>query len=341
MTTFMFRFSPVSKQFLILWLAAAVVCAVVGCGGGASTSDVRPAPETVGERADELPDDSIPVALIVEKEFTGRQLETGLRGPTGVAYDGGELLYITDTRNHRVIQLDTALTYIDDVGGFGSQEGLFNRPMYLTVDFALNILVADYGNRRLARYNSHLEYVDAIRLVDPVDPLRFGNPQSVAVTSYGEAWVTDPERNQVVVFDHVGQFERVIGDFGYSGGELQTPSKIILDRRQYFVVCDSENGRLVRYNLDGNFVDEPGDRELGFPVGVAQSRDGYWVIDQQTSELILLNDHGDFVTAIPPMLSGSTVPLSKPSDLVMIGDERIVIVDTGNNRIVVCRIVYG
>ena len=325
---------PASK-LIILFASLFLTGCLIGCGGASDTA--RPA----GERAKPGEADGlVPVALIMEKEYTGRGLQAALRRPTGVAYDGAGMLYLTDTQNHRILKLDTSLTLIDDAGGFGTDVGLLNRPMYVSIDFALNILVADYGNRRIARFNSHLEFVDAISMVDPEDPLRFGNPMSAAVTSFGETWVTDPERNEIVVFDHIGQFQRLIGNFGYSGGQVESPSKIILDDKRRFVVCDTENGRLVRYNIDGNYIDEPGERSLGTPVCVAQSSHGYWVVDQETSELILLNDHGDFVAALPQMLSGSTTPLSGPSDVASLGNDRLVIVDTGNNRVIICRVIF-
>ncbi len=323
------RVSKAAPAILTVLLVAA------SCGGGAGGG--KPAGQ---ERGTRLQPANIPAALVLERELVGRLIETPLRGPTGVAYDGADGLYISDTRNHRVLKVDTTFAVLDDAGGFGAQTGLFNRPMYLAVDFALNILVADYGNRRVARYNSHLEYVDQISLVDPEDPLRFGNPMSAAVTSFGETWVTDPERNEIIVFDQAGQFQRLIGDFGYSGGQVESPTKIILDRQRRFVVCDSDNGRLVRYDLDGNFIDELGDRRLGYPVGVTANRDGYWLIDQETAELILLDDYGEIVAVLPKMLTGSDKPLKQPSDLAAIGTDRLVIVDTGNNRVLLCRIVY-
>ncbi len=47
-----------------------------------------------------------------------------------------------------------------------------------------------------------------------------------------------------------------MGDFGYSGEQLTSPEKIIIDLQDNFVVCDAGAGRIVKYDMFGSFVEE-------------------------------------------------------------------------------------
>ena len=69
-----------------------------------------------------------------------------LNGPTGMAFDGEDILYISDTYNHRIQVFTKDGRFLRNWGGFGSDEGKFNLPWHLTVDRENNVYVADWRN---------------------------------------------------------------------------------------------------------------------------------------------------------------------------------------------------
>lgn len=282
----------------------------------------------------------LPLALMIEAEITGEILGLSLKAPGGLAGGGHGSIFLCDEGNNRVIRFDAELIARADTKGYGGGEGMLSRPAYCWLDNTLNLIVADPGNQRLVWFDRQLHYVDELSLIDEEDPLKYGEVASVGVTSFGELWVVDWEMGQVAIFDNTNKFDSFVGDFGYSGGELMRPEKIVADRHDGFWICDAGNGRLVHYDGYGNFQEQLTDEMIEYPISVALTEKGKWVLDGRTGQIIYFdNDHRrQFVTG--PMLVGSSQMMKKPSDILLLSNSRLLISDTGNNRLLVCRIYY-
>lgn len=264
-----------------------------------------------------------------------------LKDPAGMAVDAAGNVYVVDSGNDRLVKLRANLDPSVETGGFGSQSGLLNRPSFVTIDNELNLWVSDEGNRRLSRFDGQLNYVDEIPFYDSDNPLRFGFPSGIAVADYGEVWVADRENNYITVFDNLGNFERLVGDFGYSGGQLLNPEKIVLDDDDNFIVADGGNQRLVVYDGYGNFSHELKLNSLRYPISLALSGSRMWVLDGGTGVIVLIDAEGRILFRCGPVLVGSERGLIEPTDLVLLSDDRLLISDSGNSRLLVCRIIYN
>ncbi|HWR84134.1 MAG TPA: NHL repeat-containing protein [Candidatus Deferrimicrobium sp.] len=281
-----------------------------------------------------------PVSILVEREISGSLLGKPLQRPFALAVDKRGTLYVCDAGNNRIVKFSPKLEAVADVGGFGVTEGLFNRPTFISVDNDLNLLVSDVGNRRICRFNSQLQYVESVRFFDDQEPLKFGYSSGVAVTDYGEIWVADQERNCVVVFSPTGRFERFVGDFGYAGGQLHNPEKIVTDSSGNFVVCDAGNRRLAWYDAYGNYLRQIEDEELQYPVAASPDGNRTWVLDRDKGRIVLFDDDGHRIFAAGPAIAGSARALRQPSDVTSLPDGRLVIADTDNHRLLVCRVIF-
>lgn len=282
-----------------------------------------------------------PVALLVEREIDGAVMGERLKSPAGLAVDATGNIYIVDSGNDRLIKLQANFNPIVETGGFGNQSDLFDRPSFVTVDNDLNLWVSDEGNRRVSRFDGQLNYVDEIPFYDSDYPLKFGFPSGIAVADYGEVWVADKDNNNIAVFDNQGNFERRVGDFGYSGGQLLNPEKIVLDDDHNFIVADGGNRRLVVYDGYGNFSHEIKLENLQYPVSLAISDEGFWVLDGGAGTIILIDTAGKVLLECGPVLVGSKRSLREPTDIVLLSDDRLLISDSGNNRLLYCRIIYN
>lgn len=81
----------------------------------------------------------------------------------------------------------------------------------------------------------------------------------------GEKYVMvgDSERAHMVLFDRQGKFIRTIGTKGEGPGELIEPREATMDPREEFVfVHDVSLGKLVRFSINGQLINEIGIREL-------------------------------------------------------------------------------
>ncbi len=306
-----------------------VLTLLVSCG--------HPPPKPKPQQAESS---KVPVALLVEKEISGAVLGKPLSRPFGLAVDTRGVVYVCDAGNNRVLKLNLDLTADGEVGGFGASEGLFNQPSFVAVDYDLNLLVSDEGNRRICRYNSYLQFVEALDFYDAEDPLKFGYPSGVNLSDYGEVWAADRDRNRIVIFNNVGVFDRFIGEFGYPGRQLLSPEKIVRSRQGEFVVCDAGNSRLVIYDEYGNFLREIKISALEYPIAAISVHGRLWVLDGVTGKIHLIDGSGREVFEAGPTLVGSERALKEPSDIVMLTDGRLLISDSGNDRLLVCRIVF-
>ena len=284
---------------------------------------------------------AVPLAVLVEREISGPVLGQPLQAPVGLAVDTRGEVYVCDAGNNRLLRFDENLEPRREYGGYGSLEGLFNRPRYIFIDNDLNLLVADVGNRRVSRHNRDLNFVDEIKLVDYDDPLKYGEPSGIALTGYGEVWMCDREKGRIAIFDNVGQFDRFIGEFGYSGGQLLQPEKIITDNRDNFIVCDAGNRRLVVYDRYGGFSYAVRNEYFDYPTAAALNGDGsLWVADRDAGRIYLVNRKGEILFEAGPTVPGTNHTLKNPSDIIVLSDDRLLIADSGNDRLLLCRVMF-
>lgn len=281
-----------------------------------------------------------PVHLVVEKVLTGKVEGLPLTEPRGLAVDKNYKIVVCDAGNDRLIMLDSSLASVRDRGGYGSHAALMDDPEWVQIDNDLTILVSDPGNRRIARFDQHFNFVDEIKFDDDEDQLKFGRASGMAVTNYGETWIADSERNRIAVFDNVGQFDRFVGDFGYSGGQLRYPEKILIDPDDNFIVCDGGNERIIIYDAYGNFENDYSVPEIEYPISVALQGEYTWVLGNKHGKIACIDSHHDLVALIGPTIPGYDILLKNPFDLILLGNDRLVISDSGNDTLILCRIIF-
>ncbi len=282
---------------------------------------------------------SIKVDLVFEKEIKGVVFGLPLSKPFGLAVDFKGDVYVADAGNNRILKFDSTMNPLKLFGGFGSDQGLFNFPTYISFDNGLNLMVSDEKNQRIARFNSQLQYVDQILFSDIDDPLKFGYPSGITFTNYGEIWVADRDNNQIAIFNNIGKYSHSLGQFGYAGGQLSSPEKIIRDMNGDFLVCDAGNKRIVRYDEYANYLNEFSLDLFEYPSAVALQQDKLLVLDSDIGSIFIFKKSGQFIGEISSKLLGDKTNLLNPTDLLFISNDRIIISDTGNDRLVIGKLI--
>ncbi len=279
------------------------------------------------------------VFLMIDQVISGEILNAALSEPFGLAESRDGSVFVVDRGANRVIKFNAELKPENQIGGYGLAGESFNHPTFVVIDNELNIYVSDENNRRVARFDARLNYVDDIRFADEEDPFKFGYPSGIGVTGYGEVWIADREKNKLCLFNNVGRFDRFLGDFGSPEGQLGNPEKIAADINGKFYVCDAGHQRLVVYDEFGNFVRKLNFRNVDYPIAVAIEKDALWILDGATSRVFFSDKNGRVIQQFGPILSGDKLELNNPSDIILLRDGRLIISDSGNRRLLVCSII--
>jgi tripartite motif-containing protein 71 len=262
-----------------------------------------------------------------------------LSHPTGIAIDPEGNLFMVDTGNDRVVKCDREGRFLKETGGFGSEEGQFNRPTYVSTDNGLNVYVVDTQNKRVQRFDRNLNFISAIKVEPSDDFFGFGLLEGTAVSSGGELFLSDIENDCVIKLDNFYVYERIFGGFGYGEGSLRDPLGISVDRKGNVYVADSQNDRVTIYDLFGNFLKSLGENTLRNPSGVAVGEDGsIYVANTEKNDIAIFNPEGNLILEYGTWGSGMG-NFSKPTDLKLGRDDKLFVVDSGNSRICVFEIL--
>ena len=95
---------------------------------------------------------------------------------------------------------------------------------------------------------------------------------TVTVSRMGTITVLDRANYRVVQFDSDGAFRHMFGRKGGGPGEFEFPGYVTTDA-DGVIVWDARKRAFLRFDLDGNFVDQVSVRDLGLPVGIAKHDD--------------------------------------------------------------------
>ena len=145
-----------------------------------------------------------------------------ISSPSGLAIRD-DILFVVDSKNHRVQKFTLDGKYLGQFGSFGDGPGQLNRPWGIGLDKDGNVFVADWRNDRIQSFTADGKWLasfgqpgtggDAsvarkhggIRLVPrPVGV--FNRPTGVAVDKDGDIYVADWLNNRVQVLTPEGRF---------------------------------------------------------------------------------------------------------------------------------------
>ena len=200
------------------------------------------------------------------------QLGVGeLSGPWGIAIHG-DSVYVScwdDTISKFSL---TEMCLVRRIGGYGTDNGLFNSPHQLTTDLIGRVFIADRGNNRICIHDPDLNHLRNITHES------MSGPSDVKV-SRDRLYVLCPDNNPcMLVLTLEGDQLHSLITCG-EGMDVLEPFFFCFDLLNNFVLSDSESDSIRVFSPEGNLLhtigregDQPG--MFYYPEGVAITPNG-------------------------------------------------------------------
>jgi DNA-binding beta-propeller fold protein YncE len=164
-------------------------------------------------------------------------------------------LYVCDLDRHKIIVLDKdSGKTIQEIGGIGTEEGLFYKPTHVIVDKEGSLYVNDFFNFRIQKFDRDGNFLKAFGY--PGDTLgAFARPKGLSVDQEGHIYVVDAAFENVQIFDdETTDLLFFFGGYGLTPGSMYLPNGIYIDyeNTEYFKEYVDDNFELKYLVYVGN-----------------------------------------------------------------------------------------
>ncbi|MDP2884001.1 MAG: NHL repeat-containing protein [Ignavibacteria bacterium] len=233
-------------------------------------------------------------------------------------------VYVSDVERNLVVLFKGDETRSVSVGGYGWTSTTFDNPTGFATD-GLNLYVSDYGNHRLQRFDSNLNFISSFATRDTsVVEARFGYPLGVALSRLGDLFVLDGDNLRVVKFVDNVRFERSFGDIDDRRSRLRQPQKILVGPDDHVYVLEPD--RLLEFDYFGHYLRTIGDRNFKEALGFCLVPGGVVVVTH--AALFWFNDRGDLARMIRSTDLQTRTPLGPMEDVASTADRLLILTST-------------
>jgi hypothetical protein len=260
----------------------------------------------------------------------------------GIATDSEGDIWVADTENNRVEKFNSKGEYLSQFGKEGIGNGEFKAPKGLAIDSEGNIWVVDSGNNRVEKFNSKGEYLLKCGEEGSGEG-QFKSPSGIALDFADRPIVVDTGNNRVEKFNASCKYLAQAGKEGSGNGEFKSPTGIAIDPAGRMWVTDTGNNRVERFSASTlNYLFEfgkegSGNGQFNAPTGITSDfQERLWVVDtgnDRAQKFSATVAHlGEYLDQFGEEGAGAG-QLSNPTGIVAPAARRVLIVDTGNNRV--------
>lgn len=195
------------------------------------------------------PDAGAVYVFDAEGAYLGALADGQVARPVGLAFNADQqLLYITDTGEHRVVALTMQDTVQTVFGSRGIAPGQFNFPTFIDIGPDARVFVADSLNCRVQVFEPDGSFVRSIGSRGDL-PGYFSQPKGLAIDPEGRLFVVDANFEAVQIFNDRGEVLMSFGTEGHGPGEFWLPVDLEIDQSGRIWVADSYNRRVQVFEI--------------------------------------------------------------------------------------------
>ena len=156
-------------------------------------------------------------------------------------------VYVTDYKNHRILIMNSDLTFLDTFGCKGSAEGQFARPKRIAINKKGLVYVTDYDNHRIQIFTPDGQFLSQFGMKG-YRPGELYYPEGIVVDN-NFVYIAESDNHRISIFTTEGQFVHCFGEKGNKEYQFNSPNGIMLDNEGRLYVCDYSNNRLVVFKV--------------------------------------------------------------------------------------------
>ena len=251
-------------------------------------------------------------------------------GARGVAVDLLGNVYVIDSDDAMVRKYSPNGGELASWGGFGTGNGQFQDPAYVTVDDSNFVYVTDFELGRVQKFTDDGAFVAKWGSFGTGNG-RFDVPGGVAVNSFQEVYVVDYGNDRVQRFTSNGTFISKWGTFGTGNGQFKGVIDIAVDGHNNVYVTDQENHRVQVFDRSGTFLRKWTAGQTPSSIDVDTSGDVY-VLDESTDRVQKYRPTGTLITRWGSAGTGNG-QFDFAWDLAVDGDNNVYVTDEPLDRV--------
>jgi len=169
--------------------------------------------------------------------------------PTGMVAGGNNDFYVTDTPEHKILNLNFNGELIKEFGQRGAGDAEFNYPTM--IDFNKDqLLVSDTLNFRVQKLDEQGNFIGKFGQLGDATGYQ-SRSKGIATDMNQNIYVVDGLFHTVQIFDNSGNFLLNFGEQGQEAGQFWLPVGIFIDNQQTIYVTDTYNQRIQMFRFLG------------------------------------------------------------------------------------------